>query len=188
MTKDWAPLFGQEGASQTHLLNNSVCKNDIFLFFGWFKKTEIKNGILKYVSRAPDLHIIFGYFQIGEIFKTYEKLPPEYYYHPHASKKRFEKKKKNCIYKAAENLSLNFDIQGSGTFKINNDLILTKEGYSRSRWELPNIFKKVKISYHTEKSFKKDYFDSAKIGQEFVIEENKKIEDWALNIMKKGIY
>jgi len=187
ITKDWAPLFGQEGSSQTHLLNNNVCKGDVFLFFGWFKQTMMEDRKLKYVSGAPDSHIIYGYFQIGEIFETYDKIPPEYYYHPHATKKRFEKKTKNCIYKAAEKLSINSDISGSGTFRINNDLILTKRGYSRSRWELSNVFRNVKISYHTKKSFKKDCFDSAKIGQEFVIEENNNIENWALNIINKGI-
>ena len=187
IAKDWVPLFGQEGSSQTHLLNNNVCKGDVFLFFGWFKQTMMEDGKLKYVPGAPDLHIIYGYFQIGEIFDTYDKIPPEYYYHPHATKKRFEKKSKNCIYKAAEKLSLNSDISGSGTFRINNDLILTKRGHSRSQWELPNIFRNVKISHHTKKSFKKGCFDSAKIGQEFVIEENKNIEKWALNIINKGI-
>ena len=187
IVKDWTPLFGQEGSAQTHLINNNVCKDDIFLFFGWFRQTELEYGKLKYVSRAPDLHIIYGYFQIGEKYETFDKLPSKYNYHPHAAKNRFDKKTKNCIYKTAERLSLNFEIKGSGTFRMKKDLILTKRGYTRSRWELPNIFRNVKISYHTEKSFKKDYFDSAKIGQEFVIEENKNIENWALNIIKKGI-
>jgi hypothetical protein len=31
------------------------------------------------------------------------------------------------------------------------------------------------------------YFDSAKIRQEFVIEENKNVENWALTIIEKGI-
>lgn len=187
ISKDWAPLFGQAGASQTHLLNNNVCKDDVFLFFGWFKQTKMEDGKLRYVSGAPDLHIIFGYLQIGEIFDTYYKLPPVYNYHPHASEKRFEKKTKNCIYKAAEKFSLNADIKGSGTFRINMDLILTKRGHSRSQWQLPNIFRNTKLSHHTEESFKKDCFDSAKTGQEFVIEENKNIENWALNIIENGI-
>ncbi len=187
IVNNWVPLFGQEGGAQTHLVNNGVCEGDIFLFFGWFKQTILENGKLKYVTGAPDLHIIYGYFEIGEKYETFDKLPTKYYYHPHAAKNRFDKKTENCIYKAAEKLSLNSNFSGSGTFRINDDLILTKKGYTRSRWELPDIFRNVKISYHTKESFKKDYFDSAKIGQEFVIEENKDVENWALNIIEKGI-
>ncbi len=185
--KDWVPLFGQEGGPQTHLKTKHVCKGDIFLFFGWFKQTTIEDGALKYLPGAPDQHIIYGYLQIGEKYTAYDSLPPEYRYHPHATKSSFEKKTENCIYKAAETLSLSRDIKGSGTFKIKDDLILTKKGYSRSRWELPDIFRDVEISHHTKKSFEEDYFDSAKIGQEFVIEENKHIENWALDIIKKGL-
>jgi hypothetical protein len=185
-TSNWVSLFGQEGASQTHLMNNNISQDDIFLFFGWFRQTKIEDGILKYVAGSPDLHIIFGYFQIGKLFDSFVKLPSKLSYHPHATRMRYEKKN-NCIYQANEKLSMNSEIKGSGTFSITNDLILTKKGYSRSKWDLPDFFKNVKISYHTEKSFKTDYFDSAKIGQEFVIEENEGIENWALNIIKKGL-
>jgi hypothetical protein len=43
------------------------------------------------------------------------------------------------------------------------------------------------ISYHTEKSFKEEgYFDSAKIGQEFVVEEDERVTQWALSRIIHG--
>ena len=48
-TKDWQPLFGQEGASETHLVNCNVKENDLFLFFGWYKQTELIDGKFRFV-------------------------------------------------------------------------------------------------------------------------------------------
>lgn len=52
-------------------------------------------------------------------------------------------------------------------------------------WNLPNIFKEVSITYHNENSWKDGYFKSACRGQEFVIEENKNIEEWAIDLIEK---
>lgn len=65
---NWRALFGQTGSAQTHLQNQKIKENDIFLFFGWFRHTKkTKNEI---TFTGPDIHIIFGYFQIGEILKV----------------------------------------------------------------------------------------------------------------------
>jgi len=68
---------------------------------------------------------------------------------------------------------------------------LTKKGYSRSKWDLPDFFKNVSISYHSKNSWEKDYFQSAHIGQEFVVEDSKseyntKVENWAKRIINKN--
>ena len=65
--KYWKPCFGQMNQAQSHLINKGVREDDLFLYFGWFKKTVYKNDKLQFDSSAPDLHIIFGYLQIGEI-------------------------------------------------------------------------------------------------------------------------
>ena len=57
---------------------------------------------------------------------------------------------------------------------------------TRSKWELPDIFREVSITYHNKKSWKDNYFQSACRGQEFVIEENDLIENWAINIIKEN--
>jgi hypothetical protein len=42
----WRPLFGQDGAAQTHLANQRVGIGDLFLFYGWFKETTNYGGKL----------------------------------------------------------------------------------------------------------------------------------------------
>ncbi len=176
--KNWKGLFGQVKSAQRHLENQGVKKGDLFLFFGWFKQTEFIGNTLRYVKNAPDVHVIFGYLQIGDIYKT-NQFPEYAAYHPHVYRNNV---KNNCIYEASEQLSFNRKKAGYGTFNYNPYLVLTKPGFTRSRWELPYFFKNVKISYHSNKSFKNDYFDSAKIGQEFVIEESNEITNWAMSL------
>ncbi|MCK4798145.1 MAG: hypothetical protein KAT05_12235 [Spirochaetes bacterium] len=179
---NWKGLFGQMGSAQGHLKNENIQEGDLFLFFGWFKEAEITNQGLRYIKNAPDVHIIFAYMQIGRIYSSYKELPLYAKYHPHSNKFSI---KNNCIYEASENLSINNSMTGAGCLNYNKRLVLTKEGETKSRWDLPDFFKEVRISYHSDKSFKKHYFDSAKKGQEFVIESNKKIIDWIKNIIKQ---
>ena len=178
----WNGLFGQMGSAQGHLNNEEIGPNDIFLFFGWFKEAEYSNGKIKYIKDAPDLHVIFGYLQIGQIYRTLDQLPNYAKYHSHAD--LFETNKNNCIYEAKETLSLNEKIPGYGCLKYHDSLVLTKKGGKKSHWDLPNYFKYVKITYHSKDSFKKDYFDSAKKGQEFVINTNNDILNWTKSIIK----
>ena len=155
---------------------------DVFLFFGWFKQTELVNGKYSYVKGAPDLHVIFGYLQIGGIHKSINSNKDLLKEHCHY--KRFSVKSNNCIYEASNKLSINNKLPGSGCLKFNEELVLTKKGFSRSKWELPNFFKKINISYHSQDSFKEKHFESAKIGQEFVISENDKVNEWVKNKLK----
>jgi len=184
-------LFGQSGAAQKHLDNQGVEEGDIFLFYGWFKQTEEIEGKIRYVPRAADKHVIFGYLQIGgkRCAKKDKKkggFPEEMQCHPHAEY-YLEEEGKNCIYQAKEKLSFDENIKGYGVFNYDDSLVLTKDNYSRSRWELPDFFKEVNISYHSKKSFKKEYFESAKIGQEFVIQCNEEIENWVRDLILKNI-
>lgn len=179
---NWKPLFGQENGALSHLEKNKVQAGDIFLFFGWFKQTELINGKYSYVKGAPDLHIIFGYLQIGEIHKSANSNKD--FLKDHCHYKRFSKNSNNCIYEPTKQLSFDKKLPGSGCLKFNEELVLTKKGFSRSIWELPNYFKKSNITYHSKSSFKEDYFESAKIGQEFIISENDKIFEWAKEKLK----
>ena len=134
---------------------------------------------LKYKRSSPDLHVIFGYLQVGAMYnEPTSKFGIDI--HPHA----MFNEKNDCIYEAADCLSFNNSESGFGTFDYRDCLVLTKKGKSRSRWHLPNFFRDVDISYHTQNSFKDDYFDSAKIGQEFVLEANDKIADWVKKIIE----
>lgn len=186
----WKPTFGQSKQAQSHLENQGIKEGDLFLFFGWFRKTIFKNNKLIYDPKDREgRHIIFGYLQIGEILKINKesKIPKWLEYHPHINNMERRKSKNNTIYIARNNLTWNRTISGGGHFTFDESLVLTKEGYSRSKWDLPEIFKKGEISYHSNKSWKTGYFQSAGRGQEFVIQDNIDIENWAKGLIQKNI-
>lgn len=182
----WKPLFGQIGNAQSHLEHQKVKIGDIFFFFGTFQRTEYRNGRLKFVASHLDKpkHIIFGYLQIGEIIKinSEAKVPSWMGYHPHLDEKR-KKSKNNTIYIAKDTLTFDSDFLGAGTFNFHHSLVLTKKGFSKSCWALPSFFKKVRISYHSPKNWKRDCFQSVGRGQEFVIQCNTTVERWARELI-----
>lgn len=181
----WRPIFGQCGAAESHLENNGVSLGDIFLYFGWFRQTEEKNGVLRFVKGSPDIHMFFGYLQIGEIIKGDEVK--KYSWHPHS----YRVDDNNTMYVASQNLSFdgeNTGLPGAGTFKYSDELVLTMPGMAKSRWKLPDFFKEVKISCHSKESFKPEgYFQSVRIGQEFVVSEDARVTEWAKNIIINNV-
>jgi hypothetical protein len=64
----WRGAFGQVASAQGHLARQGVEPGDVFLFFGWFRHVERSSGIWRYVADAPNLHVLFGWLQIGEIY------------------------------------------------------------------------------------------------------------------------
>ncbi len=177
----WQPLFGQADTAQSHLNSQGVGKGDLFLFFGTFRQTEEIDGKLHYEKKSKEKHVIFGYMQIGAVHNDCMLFPKEISYHPHATP-LFTERKNNCIYAATNELSLIPSKKGAGCFEFDKKLILTKEGYSKSRWALPDFFKTIDISYHTKDSFKDEYFQSAAKGQEFVMNADEKVLEWVKNL------
>ena len=177
----WAPLFGQCGAAGGHLENQKVQPGDLFLFFGWFRETELKNNKLRYVAKAPPKHVIFGYLQIGKVHR-HPNFPSSVQYHPHTMEYLLSQSR-NRIYEAGKELSFAPGLAGAGCFDYSTQLVLTREGHPRSRWQLPPIFRDVHITYHSDKSFRDGYFQSAAKGQEFVIQHNHRIAAWAENLV-----
>jgi len=47
---NWKPLFGQVDAAQGHLRKQDVSEDDLFLFFGWFRKTRYDDGKLVHLG------------------------------------------------------------------------------------------------------------------------------------------
>ncbi|MFC2036317.1 hypothetical protein ACFLUJ_09435 [Chloroflexota bacterium] len=178
----WKPLFGQIDAAQSHLCKQGVGVGDLFIFFGWFRKVVQRNGKLSFDRSSRDKHVIFGYLQIGEMIKVKPetKIPKWMDYHPHALPSRM--RTNNTIYSARDSLTWNSNLPGAGIFSFSKNLVLTKDGLPRSKWCLPEYFKNVRISYHSEDSWKSDYFQSVARGQEFVIDEDYQIENWAKNL------
>lgn len=183
----WKAVFGQSGSAESHLRNQDVQKGDIFLFFGSFKRTHIRDNKLNF-EKDYERHIIFGYLQIAEIVRfdnigveDIKKRFPELNWafdHPHIR----NKSSIDSLYIAEK----------SGGFKYNEKLVLTKKGYSKSIWELPFYFHPeygTKISKHSDiKRFRIDgrklTLKTIALGQDFVVSGNEKIEKWCMNLIE----
>ena len=205
----WRGLFGINGRCQTHIeKNGGVNIGDLFLFFGWFEEYRRDRGNrLASVGNTKDYrsgrHVIFGYLQIDKGLPLWNMKPHEagiekwMDYHPHIGKDRrivgdtyF---RKNTLYVAQKKLT-SAKKPGFGLFRYDRDsakhITLTKKGCSRAQWRLPRAFttpKRVKISWNPNgwKTWEKEgYFQSADIGQEFVIEECAEIEKWAKSLVR----
>ena len=180
---EWRGCFGQAGSAQAVLEKRGVHEGDLFLFFGWFNKLVEKDGKLSFL-KDDGFHAIYGYMQIDKIIYTAgnETIPEWLSYHPHMIEKR-RGRTNNCIYIARERASWDDTIPGFGCFSYDELLRLSKPGMSRSKWALPDVFRGLDISYHSEDSWKENYFQSAHRGQEFVIEENEAITRWAVELI-----
>ena len=184
---DWEPAFGQCDQAQTHLENNKVTIGDLFLFFGWFRETEYVDGSLKYLKSAPDLNVIYGYLQVGNIVDgdAVKKFP----WHPHSH----NKSKNNTIYVASPSLVIDgtdTGLPGAGTLMFSDDLVLTAPGQSHSRWKLIDVLKdkNIKLTYHPDKAncIREGYFQSTARGQEFIFDECDAVTKWAKDIIIKN--
>ena len=178
--RGWKQAFGQTGSSLTELRDYEIKVGDLFLFFGWFKETEYKNGVLRYKYKARDLHVIYGYMQIGDIIEDNDSIPDWLLYHPHSNLRLYQNawdKGLNAIYLPTDKLSFAPKLPGAGTFKYDSRFILTKNGFSRSRWEFPQNMVGVPIS-HNPNGWKSNYFQSAARGQEFVMEGTPCVMEW----------
>lgn len=201
----WLPSLGQTGSAQGHLDAQNVEEGDIFLFFGWFRQTVFENGIHKYLPGSPNLHVLFGYLQIGEIIRlgsnpVESEIIENYPWlegHPHLYGTR---DKNNCIYVANEKLILNnteTNLPGGMHFaKFSPDLCLTAPNQpSRTLWKVPAWLKSpengAKLSYHNDpERWTTDIYGNTLLqtvakGQEFVIDvsENMEFNDWIKSII-----
>ena len=187
LPKDWKPIFGQAEAAETHLENQGVTIGDLFMFFGWFRQTEEKDGKLSYKKGSKDAHMLFGYLQIGEIVRGEDVK--KYPWHPHS--KYYFPGSNNTMYIASDKLVIDGEdtgLPGAGTFKYSDEVVLTMPGQTKSRWKLPDFFRDVTISCHTVDSFKPEgYFQTVRIGQEFVVSESDKVTNWAKQIIINNV-
>lgn len=172
---NWKPLFGQCGTAQSHLANQRVGENDIFLFFGLFQTVDTN---LRPAGRP--FHAIWGYLQIGEIIS--HPPPFRYSWHPH-TKEYYQKFPQNTLYAARESLEWDKKIPGCGTFLYHEQsrefLTLTgKEkkcvthwNYNALPWIDPNEPNSHMTCHTSRTRFKENYFQAASRGQEFVLDE-----------------
>ncbi|GAI59677.1 unnamed protein product, partial [marine sediment metagenome] len=178
---NWKGVFGQDNSSSGHLKNQNVSEDDLFLFYGWYRKTKIENGCLIYdKSDLSGRHIIFGYLQIGKIIieqnkdeiKKLDWVYSRTHPHPHLNVKlwtnkyrngKLWRKANNILYIARDILSWNSDYAGWGVFKFDKKLILTETDIlknppnkygkqNRSYWKKYRFPYGMKISYHPNRS------------------------------------
>ena len=180
--KGWQPAFGQTSSALKHLRNHGVSIGDLFLFFGWFRETVIVNDQLVYKKNAPDVHVIYGYMQIGSIVEDECQIQPWLKDHPHTEYHNAWTNHTNAIYLPTKSLSFLSDRKGCDVLNYRKDRVLTKLGMSRCYWDLPDIFKDVNITYHPH-PWQNGCFKSAGRGQEFVMDATPEILEWAKQII-----
>jgi hypothetical protein len=182
----WRGALGQTGAAAGHLRNQQVGPGDLFLFYGWFRPVESHGNEFRFMSRDSGFHAIFGYLEVSEVFTapTLKMLPDWLKHHPHAIPARL-KNPTNTFYVSAPALSGNAPKPGWGTFRFNERLVLSHRAMSRSRWCLePRLFKHLSISYHTSDAWKDGYFQSYPRAQEYVIQADDAVRDWAWGLVR----
>ena len=184
-------IFGQHGRAATEL--KDVRKDDIFIFFGLFNDVAVKDD--KYIIKNKEnggRHVMFGYLQVGKIIDN-NKYYIEYEKHPHFCCCKI--KNNNKIFIASDKCSFDDNIKGYGMFKYDLKLDLTQQKPDKTYWKqithwncdkLPVFLRDLKEGTLKYKEEGKDkYFDVAPQWQEFVIEENKEVEEWAIELIKK---
>lgn len=198
----WKANFGQVKSAESHLENMQIGLGDIFLFFGWFKKVEFKNGKFCYIKDKvfPNgFHAIYGYLQIGEILKpNISSIPSWLEYHSHFKYKTLDEfnNANNTIYVANEIFSDSREgnKKGANFFHFNEELILTKENQpNRTLWRLPLSFhpnNQLSLSYNPKERWKLEknnaLLNSAAKGQEFVFSGNSEPAlEWGIDLINK---
>ncbi|MDO8430796.1 MAG: hypothetical protein Q7S58_00150 [Candidatus Binatus sp.] len=192
----WRPIFGQADAAASHLANNGVGAGDLFLFFGWFRQTTGAGCAISFVPGAPNLHVIFGWMEVGAVHPMSDRLieaMPWARMHPHFVER--ERYRNNTVYVASERLdSLGLASAGAGAFDcIRPELILTQlEPYlGRSTWRMPACFEprgRTLLTRHQAGRWSSNgatvQLRSVPIGQEFVLDigEYPDVKSWACNL------
>jgi hypothetical protein len=182
-------------------MNEGVGVGDLFLFFGWFRRTEKTAEGYRFVRGAPDLHVIFGWLQIDEIIRVEQhesEIPAWADYHPHF---RGVSWANNTVYVSRDDLRLpgmSQGYSGGGAFDGYREcLCLTAPGHTRTWWRLPRwCFPKggrTPLTYHpdtTRWTMTADHtiLKSASRGQEFVLDTEYYPEaiEWAYSLISRA--
>ena len=183
-------MFGQSHAAQRHLENHCVGVGDIFLFFGWFREVEQRDGQYRFKRGARDRHVFLGGLRLvkyGVLLKTGSMYPIG----------------QECIPTRPQTTGqqIQFTSQGAlilqGTFpRVTPELVLTRDGLNRSSWRLPKWFdpsnKRSCLSYHSNlarwQPLDAEYVSLTSVGrgQEFVLDtaHYPEAEMWARGLIE----
>lgn len=199
----WRPALGQTGAAQSHLHGKGMGAGDVFLFFGWFREAEQHKGRWRYVPRAPNLHVLFGWIEVGQVLPIVREREacitclPWIADHPHVASPGHYTDPRNVLYVAACESKWVADSVGGGRFHRYDDALrLTAANSTRSRWSLPAWFMpsadRPALSYHGNPGLWSPEGDrirlnSAAKGQEFVLDmaHYPEAEPWLSDLIQR---
>ncbi|MGZ2748538.1 Nmad3 family putative nucleotide modification protein [Burkholderia stagnalis] len=200
---NWRPALGQTGAAQSHLSRHGVGAGDVFLFFGWFRRTECTDGKWRFVPRAPDLHVLFGWLEVDEVWPIVTQRDDALRRHswiaahPHVVAPDWYTDPRNTLYIARKRSAYaRTKAAGGGRFPLMRpELQLTCPGQSRSVWLLPRWFApdgREPMSYHANANrweVREDgvVLRSVAKGQEFVIDGAlyPELESWVAGLIRR---
>jgi hypothetical protein len=171
----------------------------LFLFYGWFREVERHGGKYRYKKDAADIHVIYGWLQVGAIVSCNDpglSDIPWARYHPHF------RCRDGTAYISSKTLCLGHvsdGIAGGGHFtRYRDSLRLTApDSEHRKVWQLPRWFYPrdgcFPLTYHRDKtSFSRrgnySIMRSAARGQEFVLDSGDYPEavSWARRLIMKA--
>ena len=198
---NWRGLFGQVGASQSHLANQRVDAGDVFLFFGLFRRVEKTSTGWRFVRGAAQQHILWGWLQIEQVCKVDEiRHDEKFEWATYHCQFRWYGDSNNTLYVATQNLNLNgtaISAPGAAVFpRVHERLVLTRKGQPASNWRLPRFFYpdrgKSPLTYHPDLGrwdYDRNhaYLRSAGRGQEFVLhcDQYPEAVDWLSGIVRE---
>jgi hypothetical protein len=201
------PGFGQSGGAQTHLWNQGVRKGpaeqdaDLFLFFGLYRPVA-NNGTSWCYARKRELHMLFGWLQVGTVLTlSSDKPPKQLERHPHVLRSFIvrnelgaRREDNNTLYVARERLSFAPDISGAGSFgpidveDFDDPRRLTYRDNSCSLWRLPTFFYTLSNMGHQEDPRDGWWYPQRRgPGQEFVLNTDgceSEAQAWLLKVFK----
>lgn len=186
--RDWRPIFGQVGASQSHLANEGVGAGDVFVFFGLFRRTEYREGRFRFVPRARPVHLLFGWLQVERVYAVDDNRPQLEWAHDHPHLCR-PSNPRNVVYVARSTLDMPGvapTTPGAGVFtQYSESLQLTAPDSATGVWQLPAWFAPLRerpaLTYHGDRSRWSLDGDMVRLrtvgrGQEFVLDVSNRPE------------
>lgn len=187
----WCGLFGQASAAQGHLANQGVEKGDLFLFFGWFRKTTLRRDSLKFVGGHA--HVVWGWLEVDYVVNVDRDQATSWMAeHPHVAQRSKFAGANNTLYVATRESSWLPGRSGAGVVERYHDrLRLTAPNEKRrSVWCLPIDFRRsvdISLTGQSPTAWRRSEsgwtLQSACIGQEFVISANDGIKTWVQEMM-----
>ena len=190
----WRGALGQCSSSLSHLRNAGVGADDIFLFWGLYRKCERAAIGWRYAGQR--FHLIFGWLQVDEVIDLGDdgshvlKQYPWLSAHPHV---RSGWPRNNAIYLARNALGISGGgVPGFGVFR--RPIMLTsKHAVTPSTWSVPAWLDPTKggvgMTYHPPARWLGDgRVIAAARGQEFVADAGKRADarNWVLSF--RGAY